>query len=120
MIAKKFRFSGQNGIRFVYRKGQTYRSKYFAAKFLTDPKKSTYTASVVISKKVAKSAPLRNRVRRRIYEQIRLQAPLYLKNEQVVFTIFDSALAVISAKELEDHIKRALVFINQTTKQQHR
>jgi ribonuclease P protein component len=62
----------------------------------------------VVSKKVAKSAPMRNRIRRRIYEQVRLLAPEYLKNHDVVITVYDPELAVIPADEINQIIKRIL------------
>ena len=61
---------------------------------------------IVISKKVAKSAVVRNRIRRRIYEQVRIQAPHYLKNHDVVITIYDASLAVCESAVIEDLIKK--------------
>jgi ribonuclease P protein component len=55
----------------------------------------------VVSKKVAKSAPVRNTIRRRLYEQIRLQAPSYLRNHDVVITIFDPELETVDAAIIE-------------------
>lgn len=117
MIASKYRFHGQNGLLYVYRKGQTVRTKFCQAKFTTNPKRTDYRASVVISKKVTKSAPMRNRVRRRLYEQIRLQAPKYLTNQDVVFTIFDPELAIVEAVEIERLVGRILKSIRSMSKQ---
>lgn len=117
MIAKNYRFHGQKGINYVYRRGQTIRTKYIAVKFTVNPKNTNYRASVVISKKVAKSAPMRNRVRRRLYEQIRLLAPKYLYNQDIVITVFDQELAVLPANEIEQLMARTLKSIAQMSKQ---
>ena len=116
MISSAFRFHGQNGLRFVYRKGDTIRTKHCAAKYVVNSRRDSYRVSVVISKKVAKSAPIRNRIRRRLYEQIRLYAPQYLKNHDVVITVFDQDLAVIPSSEIEQLIKRILKSIGSSTR----
>jgi ribonuclease P protein component len=108
MISRKYRFSGQNGLRFVYRKGESIRTKHCAAKYVVNSRRETWRVSVVVSKKVAKSAPLRNRIRRRLYEQVRLQAPQYLTNHDVVITVFDPELALIPSEELSQLVKRIL------------
>lgn len=108
MIASKYRFHGQNGIRFVYRRGTTIRTKHCAVKYITNNRSDTYRVSVVISKKTARTAPMRNRIRRRIYEQVRVLAPKYLKNHDVVITVFDQDLAIAPAKEVEELVKRIL------------
>ena len=117
MIASDNRFHGQNGLKYVYRKGRTVRTKFAQAKFTVNKFRTEYRASVVISKKVAKSAVVRNRIRRRIYEQVRIQAPHYLKNHDVVITIYDASLAVCESVVIEDLIKKILVNIK--TMSQH-
>jgi ribonuclease P protein component len=108
MIAKNNRFHGQNGLLYVYRRGHTIRTKYCAAKFVVNRRTDEYRIAVVISKKNARSAPLRNRIRRRIYEQMRLLAPLYLTNQDVVITVFSAELAVCPATEVTDLAERIL------------
>lgn len=107
MLTKKHRFQGPAGLTRVYQKGTTVRSQFCAARFTTG-KRETYRVAVVVSKKVAKSAPERNRIRRRIYEIVRLQAADYLTNEDVVITVFDSRLSTIEHGELQDIIIKLL------------
>jgi ribonuclease P protein component len=71
----------------------------------------------VISKKSAKAAPIRNRIRRRMYEQLRLQAPKYLSNQDVVLTVFDAELAICPAIEVEQLVQRILKSIHSLSKQ---
>lgn len=72
--------------------------------------------SVVVSKKVSKIAPIRNRIRRRLYEQFRLHAPEYLKNHDVVVTVFDQELAILPAAEIEQLVLRVLKSISSTSR----
>ena len=108
MIQSQNRFHGQNGLLYVYRKGQTIRTKHCAAKFVTNTRRQEFRVAVVISKKNARTAPVRNRIRRRLYEQIRLQAPLYLTNQDVVITIFDAELAICPGVEICELTTRLL------------
>lgn len=56
--------------------------------------------AVVVSKKVNKSAPVRNRIRRRLYELVRVEAADKLSNLDIVITVFDEGVAKIPAPEL--------------------
>ena len=113
MLAKKHRFQGPAGLTRVYQKGTTVRSQFSAARYLRG-RRNTYRVAVVVSKKVAKGAPERNRIRRRIFEIIRLLADSYLLNEDVVITVFDSRLSEISHAELQDIVLRLLEQIKET------
>lgn len=117
MIASKYRFHGQHGLLYVYRKGLTIRTKHCQAKFTVNPKRTDYRVSVVVSKKVAKSAPIRNRIRRRLYEQVRVQAAKYLSNQDIVITVFDPELAVCDASVVEALINRILKSVWSMSKQ---
>jgi ribonuclease P protein component len=116
MISSTYRFHGQNGLLYVYRKGQTIRTKHCAAKFVTNTRRDSFRVGVVVSKKSAKAAPIRNRIRRRIYEQVRLYAPKYLTNQDVVITVFDQDLAIAPAQEIEQLILRILKSIRSLSK----
>lgn len=63
--------------------------------------------AVVVSKKVAKSAVTRNRIRRRFYESVRKQKVLSLRPVDAVFVIKDVELAKIDSSELDKRIAQA-------------
>lgn len=107
MLSKKNRFHGPAGLTRAYQKGTTVRSQFCAARYV-QTNRSEYRIAVVVSKKVAKTAPERNRIRRRIYEIVRLNAAEHLTNQDVVITVFDSRLSTIDHKELQDIIVRLL------------
>ncbi|NCU37950.1 ribonuclease P protein component [Candidatus Saccharibacteria bacterium] len=71
MLAKRLRFHGHGSLRFLYKNADAFRSKYFTLKAMTHPRRTTSRFSVIVSKKVHKSAVGRNRIRRRMYEIIR-------------------------------------------------
>lgn len=114
MLAKTHRFHGHNSLTPVYQKGQTVRSQFCAARFAVN-KRGSYRIAVVVSKKVAKSAPTRNRIRRRIYEVVRNNASEYLGTFDIIITVFDERLATIDHEELEDIIIKLLEQIKPTT-----
>ncbi len=75
MISTLFRFHGHNSLRYVYSNGKAVRSQPFTIKYVTNSHRKHPRFSVVISKKVIKSAVGRNRVRRRLYEYLRINTP---------------------------------------------
>jgi len=71
MIATIFRFHGHNSLRYLYANGKAVRSQLFTIKYVSNAHRSHPRFSVVVSKKVIKSAVGRNRIRRRLYEYLR-------------------------------------------------
>jgi len=71
MIPSPFRFHGHNSLRYVYTNGKAVRSQPLTIKWVKNTHRTEPRISVVVSKKVIKSAIGRNRIRRRIYEYIR-------------------------------------------------
>lgn len=111
MIAKQYRFKGQGGIKYLFRKGDTIRGNQCVARVLHNPRVSEYRAAVIVSKKVAKAAPKRNRIRRRIYESIRKHGPTYLKHTDIAIIVFSDTFTTMSSHELDATIKNILVQI---------
>lgn len=107
MLAKKHRFHGHSSLNYTYRKGATVRSPFCAIRYTTG-KYDSYRVAVVVSKKVAKAAPGRNRIRRRVYEAIRLLAPKYLTNQDVVITVFDDRFLTMPHDEMLESFDRQL------------
>lgn len=107
MLKKENRFQGNNGLLFVYRRGVTFRSKYFAAKVVDKNRHDTFRVAVVVSKKVSKSAPVRNRIRRRLYELFRKYEE-QLNNQDIVVTVFDEKVAELPHDELDSALRRII------------
>lgn len=108
MLQQCNRFHGHGSLKFVYKNGQAVRSSIATAKYVKNPYRSHSRFAVVVSKKVLKSAVRRNRIRRRVYEIIRLEL-LYLKNDQdVVIIIFSAEVLLMSHKDLKQVINNIL------------
>jgi ribonuclease P protein component len=106
MIGRTHRFHGYHGLQPVYRRGSAVRSGALALKFLPRPAGRPYRVAVVVSRKVSKSAVVRNRIRRRIYEIVRQAPPA--GNYDLVFTVFHEQLAELPADKLQGQIKELL------------
>lgn len=100
MISRLHRFHGHNSLSFVYRQGQTARGPQLLLKFVPNTRRKTYRAAVVVSRKVDKSAVVRNRIRRRVYEAVRQNEAAIQGSYDLVFTALDAQLATIDAEEL--------------------
>ncbi len=107
MISKEHRFHGYNKLQAVYRKGQTARSSFLALKSYENPRRSSYRLAVVVSRKVNKSAVVRNRIRRRIFEDFRKYEHLFGSRDMVV-TVFSDLAASCSVAELDDAVQKIL------------
>lgn len=71
MLSKKYRFHSRGGVRHTYAHGRTIRSPKLSLVYNNNVRGYTRFA-VVVSKKIEKTAVGRNRIRRRVYEAIRL------------------------------------------------
>jgi ribonuclease P protein component len=100
MIAATHRFHGHASLRFVYQSGRTVRCGQLGLKYAPNNRRTSYRAAVVISKKIHKSAVVRNRLRRRIYEQVRLQASTITAPYDLVFTVFQLDIESLTASQL--------------------
>lgn len=108
MLAKKYRFHGHNSLRFVYTKGSIVRARYISIKYCKNNRRQHSRVAVVVSKKVTKKAPLRNRMRRRVYEVIRQQWANIPPGYDMVITIFDERVAHEPHQKLEATMKGLL------------
>jgi len=108
MLSKANRFHGLGSLNFVYRRGKQVRTGQIALKYIRNNKRLAYRCAVVVSKKVQKSAVARNRIRRRVYEAVRVEAASITEPYDLVFTIFDEAVATLPATELQADIKTLL------------
>ena len=100
MIAQRHRFHGHNKIDSVYRRGMTLRGTMLNLKYVPGNGSRDFRAAVVVSKKVSKSAVVRNRIRRRLYELLRQYDTNRLKGGELVFVVYSEQLAHIEADKL--------------------
>ena len=112
MLSNRYRFHGPNSLRFVYKNGQTAHSRTFKVKAVYNPRRSEPRFSVVVSKKVHKSAVGRNRIRRRFYEIIREQIPMVQPNIDVVVIITSGESLFLVQQDMKSAIKQLFQELN--------
>lgn len=101
MLSSKHRFHGHGSLRYVYKNGQAIRSHLITIKHVTNPHRKTSRFSVVVSKKVHKSAVGRNRIRRRIYEVVRQEIPHMVGVHDIAIMVFSSEVMTMPYDELK-------------------
>jgi len=100
MIARTHRFHGYSSLRFVYRHGQTVRDPLLALRYVVNERQKSWRLAVVVSRKVSKSAVVRNRIRRRIYEIVRLSVGDFNEPQDFVVIAFSPQLAELETAKL--------------------
>ncbi|OYX41669.1 ribonuclease P protein component [Candidatus Saccharibacteria bacterium 32-49-12] len=106
MLAQKYRFHGHGSLRFLYKNGQAIRSSLITMKYISNPRRRHSRFTVVIGKKVIKSAVRRNRLRRRIYEIIRLEIPTLKDSYDVALMVFSGEVYSMDHQSLTDQVKQ--------------
>ncbi len=104
MIAVKHRFHGHGSLRYVYQNGQTVRGQLIALRYIVNNRRKAHRLAVVVSKKISKSAVVRNRIRRRIYEIVRSNQDKINGPYDLVITVFNVQCSDMEYKELEQQI----------------
>jgi len=109
MIHSTHRFHGRNALRFAYQKGTSVRSNLpLSLRVAFNPRSSTWRAAVVVSRKVSKSAVVRNRIRRRLFEIVRHEGKQLAPHSDLVFSVYGPELATISHEELQQAVRSLL------------
>ena len=104
MLAFQYRFHGHGSLRYVYSKGRAERSRFFTVKTTYNPHRKLPRFTVVISKKVHKSAVGRNRMRRRIYELIRHEIPRMKSVHDVAVIVLSAEVMVLPSDDLRQQL----------------
>lgn len=108
MITRIHRFHGYGSLRYTYKHGKTIRGPLCSLKYVVNKRRVSYRVSIVVNKKVNKSAVQRNRIRRRMYEVIRLNEDLITEPYDLVFTIFSDQINQLTSEELNRLVKAQL------------
>jgi ribonuclease P protein component len=108
MISKKYRFHGHGSLNYVHRNGLTERSAHMMAKYTSNQHRQLPRFAVVVSKKVYKSAVKRNRIRRRIYDMIRLNIKPDAPSIDVVFNVYSPEVLDFAQAKLTKEVEGLL------------
>lgn len=108
MLASKYRFHGHAALRYVFSHGKTYRFKSMSIRVAHNDRREVSRVAVVISKKVIKASPKRNRVRRRVFEILRADWEHIKPSQDMMMSIYDASVLDMPHEELADEIKKGL------------
>lgn len=104
MLDRTHRFHGLGSLRFAYSRGQTVRGPLLSLKYARNTRRTDWRAAVVVSRKVHKSAVVRNRIRRRIFEIIRTELQDFAEPYDLVFITYSDQLAALTSSQLRSQI----------------
>lgn len=101
MIHSAHRFHGRSSLGFVYKRGQIVRGSIISLRYVHNSRTSLYRLAVVVSRKVSKSAVVRNRIRRRLYEIVRKHGGQITGSVDLVLTVYGEDAAKMSHASLQ-------------------
>lgn len=104
MIPKKIRFHGYGSLRYLYKNADTYRSKLLIIRPIINPRRKNSRYTVVVSKKVHKSAVGRNRIRRRLYEILRREIPKINQTVDLAIIVTNGETLMASHQDLQSTV----------------
>lgn len=114
MLANNYRFHGHGSLRYVFQKGSPRRSRHLLVRFIKNPRRTHPRFSVVVSKKVYKSAVKRNRIRRRVYDIVRHSITNTTPSYDVVITVFSPDILTLEHSVLAEDLRTLLSFLGDT------
>jgi ribonuclease P protein component len=113
VIGKANRFHGHRSVSNV--RGEVAHGRLMSIRFSKN-KKSDYRLAVVVSKKIAPTAVMRNRIRRRIFELVRTEKRLAGQPIDVIIYAKTSAIGEMAyedlIKEVSSLTKKALATVS--------
>src|SRR5581483_1803988 len=104
MISRHNRFHGRASIQKLYKNSQMVRSGSLSLRYAPNKRRSQYRLAVVVSRKVSKSAVVRNRIRRRIYESVRILSNSFVIPHDLLIMVYDCDIAEIPADVLREEL----------------
>lgn len=106
MIGRSNRFHGRAAIARVQKTGISVRSGMFVLRSVPNPKRSSYRLAVVVSRRVSKSAVVRNRIRRRLYERVRILSSSMPAPHDLVLMVYDEQVATAPPAKLDAEVAK--------------
>lgn len=106
MIGRSNRFHGRGGIQRLQRNGKSVRFGAFALRYAPNPQRKSYRLAVVVSRKVSKSAVVRNRIRRRLYERVRILSNTLVGPYDLAVMVYDEHVASMAAEALDAELAK--------------
>jgi ribonuclease P protein component len=104
MIGRTNRFHGRAVLQRHYDRSKSVRSGVLALRYAPNERRKTYRLAVVVSRKVSKSAVVRNRIRRRLYENVRILSNQFTAPYDLVLLVYDEKVAAQPPADLSRDI----------------
>lgn len=104
MITRAHRFHGHYGLPALYKRSKTVRGTQMSLKYAQRPINKPYRVAVVVSRKVNKSAVVRNRIRRRLYETMRLYQDQLNNSYDLAIIVYNDQLASQPYSQLQKEL----------------
>jgi ribonuclease P protein component len=108
MIHFTHRFHGRSSLHFVYQHGRAVRGELLNLRFVRNTRQTKYRAAVVVSRKISKSAVVRNRIRRRIFEIVRRESERFDGPYDLLFSVRSEELAQLDSQALNSLVTELL------------
>jgi ribonuclease P protein component len=119
MITRAHRFHGRAAMPMLYRRSNVLRGPSMNLRYVARRVDQPYRLAVVVSRKVHKSAVVRNRIRRRTYEIVRLWESQILGSYDMAITVYSDGLATLGHEELKRQLADIFVKAGILDKQEH-
>ena len=104
MLGRRHRFHGYGAVRRLYDHSTVVRGPLLQLRYRNNNAERPYRVAVVVSRKVHKSAVVRNRIRRRIYELIRINDQTVPAGCDIVVSVYSDAVAELPAAKLQQSV----------------
>jgi ribonuclease P protein component len=108
MLQHRFRFHGHGSLRYLYQHGKVFRSTGLQLRCSVNERRVHNRCTIIVSRKVLKAAPKRNRVRRRLYEFLRVHWQYIPAAHDIAITVYDASLNDMPAAELHQQLVELL------------
>lgn len=107
MLSRANRLQGDKSVARIYRRGQSVRVGPLSLKHAPNQLDRS-RLGVVVSKKISKSAPKRNRIRRRIYEHYRRNWDRVVPGQDMLVSVFADTVVDEAAPQLAEQLNELL------------
>ncbi len=105
MISRSNRFHGHGSLQYMYKRGKAVRGPAISLRYCPNERRQSYRLAVVVSRKVSKSAVVRNRIRRRLYENVRILSISFTGVYDCALLVYDEKVADMPADKLTTEVK---------------
>jgi ribonuclease P protein component len=106
MISRTHRFHGRAGLKRLYGNSKTARSGILSLRYAPNGRHTGYRLAIVVSRKVSKSAVVRNRIRRRLYESVRILSGSFTAPHDLILMVYDEKVATMPAAVLATEVTK--------------